>query len=236
MKPQVKAAIQAFAHVEEWVFDLDNTLYPRHFDLSRQMDFRITAYVERLTGLPRDDARAYQKQLYRRHGTTLAGLMAERGVDPQHYLADVHAIDYGALQPDPELAEAIAALPGRKHIFTNGDVPHAERTLAALGFGPVFDAMFDIVRAGFVPKPDKRTYERFIAEHVVEPKRAAMFEDMPRNLVAPKEMGMVTVLVLPHPDKGHAGESWEIEGHDDPHIDFASHDLTAFLRDLAAGR
>jgi putative hydrolase of the HAD superfamily len=221
-----------FRDICEWVFDLDNTLYPRHADLSKQMDRRITDYVRRVTGLPADEARDYQKTLYRDHGTTLSGLMARHAIDPLHYLADVHDIDYSAITPHPELARAIAALPGRKHIFTNGDIPHVERTLEALGFGPIFDAAFDIVRADYTPKPDRRTYERFIAAHVVEPSQAAMFEDMPRNLTVPKDMGMVTVLVLPHPDKGHQGETWEIAGHDDPHIDYASHDLAGFLQAL----
>lgn len=223
-----------FDHVCEWVFDLDNTLYPRHVDLFGQIDWRMTAYVARLTGLSSGEARALQKQLYRSHGTTLAGLMAEYSVDPHDYLADVHDIDYTVLDPHPELGAAIAALPGRKHIFTNGDTVHAENTLTALGISNHFDATFDIVAADFEPKPQRGAYERFIASHQLDPREAAMFEDMARNLETAKTFGMTTVLVTPVADKSHSAESWELDGQDEPHIDHATDDLEGFLKRLKA--
>jgi len=224
MKPMTGDAIV------EWVFDLDNTLYPRHCDLFGQIDLRMTAYVARLTGLEADAARLLQKRLYRDHGTTLAGLMREFAIDPHHYLADVHDIDYSALRPDPALGAAIAGLPGRKHIFTNGDTAHAERTLRAVGIDiSHFDSLFDIVRADFEPKPARAPYERFLKRHAVDPARAAMFEDMPRNLEAAKALGMTTVLVVPregaHPD----AEAWEHAGAADPHIDHVTDDLAGWL-------
>ena len=223
-------------HVTDWVFDLDNTLYPRHCDLFGQMDVRMTNYVARLTGKSPADARILQKQLYQSHGTTLAGLMAEFHVDPHHYLADVHDIDYSVVETHPELGETIAALPGRKHIFTNGDIAHAEKTLGALGFGPVFDAMFDIVAAGFEPKPKRVTYERFLQSHAVEPTLSVMFEDMARNLEIPKLLGMATVLIRPMSGKAYAAEAWELEGHDHPHIDHVTEDLIGFLSALEIGK
>ncbi len=225
---------KTFHHVSDWVFDLDNTLYPRHYDLFSQIDWRMTGYVSRLTGLSLEDARLLQKRLYREHGTTLAGLMAEYRIDPHLYLADVHDIDYSAIPPHPELGEAIAALPGRKHIFTNGDIRHAMNTLEALGFPRHFDAMFDIVAAGFEPKPRAIAYERFLASHGIEPTSAAMFEDMPRNLEVPKRLGMVTVLIVPHADKPHSAEAWEIEGHDEPLIVHVADDIEKFLRSVLA--
>ena len=232
MKNPAKAV--SFAHVTDWVFDLDNTLYPRHYDLFSQIDRRMTGYVSRLTGLERDEARALQKRLYREHGTTLAGLMEEYAIDPHAYLADVHDIDYSAIPPHPELGEAIASLPGRKHIFTNGDMRHAMNTLEALGFPRHFDAMFDIVAAGFEPKPRQIAYERFVTAHGVDPFRAAMFEDMPRNLEVPKALGMVTVLIVPQAEKEHGAEAWELAGHDDPHIDHVADDLAHFLGKILA--
>jgi putative hydrolase of the HAD superfamily len=223
-----------FGHVTDWVFDLDNTLYPRHHDLFAQIDARMTGYVSRLTGLARADARVLQKRLYRDHGTTLAGLMAEYRIDPHAYLADVHDIDYRAIAPDPGLGRAIADLPGRKHIFTNADEAHAERTLAVLGFGPVFDATFDIVAADFAPKPSAIAYERFLAAHRVDARAAAMFEDMPRNLQVPKALGMVTVLVIPAKGLPKGAEAWEFEGGDAPHVDHRTADLAAFLEPLSA--
>ncbi len=223
----------SLAHVTDWVFDLDNTLYSRHHDLFSQIDWRMTAYVSRLTGLSLEEARLVQKRLYRQHGTTLAGLMAEYSIDPHAYLADVHDIDYSAIPANRELGEAIAALPGRKHIFTNADVPHAERTLGALGFGPVFDAKFDIVAADFAPKPARIAYERFVLSHAVVPTAAAMFEDMPRNLEVPKQMGMVTVLIAPGATGASGIEQWELDGHDAAHVDHVTDDLLAFLRTVS---
>lgn len=221
-----------FQSVDEWIFDLDNTLYPRDADLFSQIDWKMTDFVERLTGLPRDEARKLQKDLYRDHGTTLNGLMNEYDIDPHAYLEAVHDIDYSPLSPHPELARIIKQLPGRKHIFTNGDVPHAEKTLQALGFEPFFDSMFDIVAADFSPKPHRRAYERFLAQHVVHPECAAMFEDMPRNLSVPKTMGMRTVLVVPSAISSHKGEAWEVPASGDGHIDAVTDDLERFLANV----
>ena len=225
---------EAFRQITEWVFDLDNTLYPRHTDLFKQIDWKMTDYVARLTGLGKDEARKLQKQLYRDHGTTLNGLMMEYHIDPHDYLACVHDIDYGEVEANPALGELIASLPGRKHIFTNGDVRHAENTLQAIGIGPVFDSMFDIVAADFEPKPARGPYEKFLKAHVVHPGEAAMFEDMPRNLEVPKELGMTTVLVVPRAGSTHSAEHWELAGEDDPHIDHVTDHLDDFLADILA--
>lgn len=223
-----------FGHVTDWVFDLDNTLYPRSVDLFSQIDKRMTAYVARLTGLETGEARKLQKQLYKTHGTTLAGLMDDYAIDPKHYLADVHDIDYSVIDPHPELGEAILQLPGRKHIFTNGDLAHAENTLSALGITGHFDAMFDIVCAGFEPKPLQIAYDRFFDSHGVNPEQSVMFEDLPRNLEVPKKVGMATVLVVPANGSDHGSEAWETAGHDEPHIDHVTDDLAGFLEQISA--
>lgn len=221
--------------ITDWVFDLDNTLYPRHCDLFGQIDIRMTAYVSRLTGLERDEARILQKELYRDHGTTLNGLMLEYKIDPHHYLADVHDIDYTVIDPDPGLGEAIAALPGRKHVFTNGDVPHARNALAAIGISEaMFHSIFDIVAADFAPKPERKAFELFVKAHDIEPSNSVMFEDMPRNLETAKAMGMTTVLITPRTDRTHTAEHWEIAGHDDPHVDFLTDDIGGFIRGIVA--
>lgn len=223
---------QAFLHITEWVFDLDNTLYPRHTDLFTQIDWKMTDYVARLTGLEKDEARKLQKQLYRDHGTTLNGLMAEYHIDPHDFLADVHDIDYSQVEHNPNLGELIFALPGRKHIFTNGDVRHAENTLRAIGISEIFEGMFDIVAADFIPKPARAPYEKFLAEHQIEPEQAAMFEDMPRNLEIPKELGMTTVLITPRKGAAHAAESWELAGDDANYIDHVTDHIDGFLDDI----
>ena len=223
-----------FAHVREWVFDLDNTLYPRHTDLFSQIDKKMTAYVRELLDLDHDAARGLQKKYYREHGTTLQGLILHHGINPSDFLEKVHDIDYSWVKPDPALSAAIRSLPGRKFIFTNGDTPHAERTARALGILDHFDDIFDIIAADLNPKPAPATYDRFLARHGVHKDKAAMFEDLPRNLVAPHALGMRTVLIVPNNLDAVLDEVWEHEGKDGDHIDHITDDLAAFLTAVAA--
>jgi putative hydrolase of the HAD superfamily len=218
-----------FDHVTTWVFDLDNTLYPRCSNLFSQIDVKMTSYVAQLLGLPREEARKVQKQYYLKHGTTLKGLMLEHRVDYRDFLAKVHDIDYSWLNPDPALDKAIAALPGRKFIFTNGDRGHAERAAGQLGILGQFDDIFDIVAADLTPKPARETYDRFLAAHDVEGSKAAMFEDLARNLIEAKAVGMSTVLILPGEFDSELVDAWESGGEDGAHVDHATDDLTAFL-------
>lgn len=221
-----------FAHVTDWVFDLDNTLYPHHSNLFAQIDVNMTAYVQALLSLPHDAARKLQKDLYRDHGTTLAGLMARYNVDPDDFLAKAHDIDYSGLKPDPDLGAAIKALPGRKFIFTNGDRGHAERTATQLGILEHFEDIFDIVAAELTPKPDRKPYDAFVALHKIAGSNAAMFEDLARNLTVPKALGMTTVLIVPNNFEPTFSEVWEHDpGHSDA-VDFVTDDLGSFLRGL----
>ncbi len=223
-----------FAHVETWVFDLDNTLYPRHIDLFSQIDMRMTDYVADLLQLPRDEARVVQKDFYQRHGTTLRGLMSEYDIEPDAFLNYVHDIDYSWLDPDPDLGGYIRRLPGRKFIFTNGDRGHAERTARQLGILDAFEDIFDIVAAGLVPKPAAETYDKFRGLHRIDTEHAVMFEDLARNLEVPKALGMTTVLVVPRNFEATLGDIWEHEGRDGAHIDFITDDLKTFLQRIGA--
>lgn len=221
-----------FATIRDWVFDLDNTLYPHHVDLFAQIDTNMTEFVAELLQLEPTEARKLQKQYYHDHGTTLAGLMIHHGIDPQAFLERAHAIDYSALLPHPELGEAIKALPGRKFILTNGTVSHAEKAAGALGILEHFDDIFDIVAADYTPKPAGSTYDKFMSLNRVDTSHAAMFEDLPRNLVVPKALGMRTVLLIPRNLEGIVIESWEKAGTDDTYIDYATDDLTGFLETI----
>lgn len=234
--PKNTAEPADFAHVTEWVFDLDNTLYPHHINLFSQIDRNMTAYVAELLQLDPEEARVLQKRYYHEHGTTLQGLMIHYGIDPNDFLEKAHAIDYSALLPDPELGEAIKALPGRKFILTNGSVKHAEAAAGALGILDHFEDIFDIVAAGYLPKPAGQTYEKFAALKQLDTKRAAMFEDLPRNLVAPRAMGMKTVLLVPRNLEGIVMERWEIPAETDDHIDYITDNLSEFLVGLQDGR
>lgn len=219
-----------FAHVHTWVFDLDNTLYPRRTDLFSQIDARMTAFVAELLQVPPEEARGVQKAFYREYGTTLRGLMSVHKIDPDAFLSYVHDIDYSWLMPDPALGAEIAALPGRKFIFTNGDRGHAERTARQLGIFEHFEDIFDIVAAGLVPKPAAEAYDKFMGLHRIDTAHAAMFEDLARNLAVPKALGMRTVLIVPENFETTLGDVWEHEGREGEHIDFVTDDLTRFLQ------
>ncbi len=218
-------------HVTDWIFDLDNTLYPRQYDLFAQIDRLITRYVMDVTGRAHDEARQMQKQFYREYGTTLRGLMADYGTDPEHYLKTVHAIDYSCVVENRPLVEAIAALPGRKFIFTNADTGHAEAVLTRIGGADLFEAIFDIRAARFEPKPARSAYDLFVKSFDIDPAHAAMFDDIEKNLAVPFEMGMATVQVVP--DESYAPvdrDHWETTQADDAlHVNFVTDDLTGFL-------
>ncbi len=224
-----------FAHVTEWVFDLDNTLYPHHTNLFSQIDVKMTAYVSELLQLPRDEARALQKELYREYGTTMNGLIARHGIDPDDFLNKVHDIDYSWVAPDPTLGAAIRQLPGRKFIFTNGDRRHAENTARQLGILEHFDDIFDIVAAGLVPKPAREPYDKFMGIHRVDAPNAVMFEDLARNLAVPKALGMTTVLIVPNNFEPTFTEIWEQDPDQEDDVDYVTDDLSGFLRAILNG-
>ncbi|MBC7833307.1 MAG: pyrimidine 5'-nucleotidase [Hyphomicrobium sp.] len=227
--PHKAKDLGVFAEIDAWIFDLDNTLYPRSTDLFRQVDERIRAYVRRLLDVDEAEADRIQKTFYREHGTTLRGLMLTRHVDPDEFLAFVHDIDHSMVNPDPALGAALLRLPGKKYIFTNGSRSHAEKVAARLGFPTHFAEIFDIVAANLVPKPERETYDRFVERFGMAPERAAMFEDLTRNLVVPKSVGMRTVLVVPPGTREVFHGEWEYEGRDDDHVDFVTDDLARFL-------
>lgn len=219
-----------FRHVEAWIFDLDNTLYPASSDLFAQIDGKMTAFVQDLLGLSRDDARALQKSYYRDHGTTLNGLMRLHGVDPEDFLGFVHDIDLTALAPDPRLSAAIARLPGKRYVFTNGCRNHAARVLARLALDAMFDEVWDIRTTVWRPKPDTQAYRDVLERIDAMPARAAMFEDAARNLVPAHQLGLTTVWL-------RNGSVWSKQGPEHPiaqpeHIDYETEDLAVFLHSI----
>ena len=231
--PAQARAARSFAHVETWVFDLDNSLYPRHLNLWQQVDERIREYVATCLEIGREEAFRVQKDYYRRYGTTMRGLMNEHGLNPDDFLDFVHEIDHSPLEPDAALGAAIEALPGRKLILTNGTRKHADAVTRRLAIDHHFEGVFDIVAAELEPKPAPQTYDRFLATHGVDPVRAAMFEDLARNLAVPHALGMTTVLVVPLGTREVFRESWEMEGPGEPHVDHVTDDLAKFLEQIA---
>ena len=214
---------QHFSHVTTWVFDLDNTLYPPRYRLFDQIEVRMTDWVMQALGVGRTEANRLRQHYWDTYGTTLAGLMREHGVDPGPYLTDVHDIDFTVLPADPDLARAVAALPGRRIIYTNACAPYAEKVLAARGLSGLFDAVYGIEHAGFLPKPERGAFEVVFGLDGLDPASAAMFEDDPRNLRAPHEMGLRTVHVADKPTGAR-------------HIHHHTNNLTGFLAALGQAR
>ena len=227
---------RAFGHVETWVFDLDNTLYPHHLNLWQQVDERIRDYIARYLKVTAEEAFRLQKDYYKRYGTSMRGLMTEHGMEPDDFLDFVHQIDHSPLTPNAALGAAIEVLPGRKLILTNGTRRHADAVLARLELDRHFDDVFDIVAAELEPKPSPQTYDRFLKAHNVDAARAAMFEDLARNLVVPHALGMTTVLVVPEHTREVFREDWELEGREAPHVDHVTDDLVGFLEVVASNR
>ncbi len=220
-----------------WVFDLDNTLYPPRCNLFQQVDVRMGEFISRLLDIDRVEARKIQKIYYRDYGTTLRGLMAECGIEPKEFLDYVHDIDHSVIPADAALGAAIAALPGRKLIFTNGSRRHAEAVAGRIGILDHFEDIFDIVAADYLPKPHAETYQMFLDEFGIDGKRAAMFEDLSRNLAVPADLGMATILVKPvegeHPDDR---DGWVQPDEGGDHVHHVTSDLTGFLREIVAAR
>ena len=224
--------VRAFGHVETWIFDLDNTLYPHHLNLWQQVDERIRSYIADFLKITHDEAFRVQKDYYRRYGTSMRGLMTEHGMKADDFLDFVHQIDHSPLEPNAALGAAIEKLPGRKLILTNGTRRHADAVLARLHLDRHFEDVFDIIAAELEPKPSPRAYDRFLKMHDVNAGSSAMFEDLARNLAVPHALGMTTVLVTPEHTREVFREGWELEGRDAPHVDHVTDDLAGFLQGI----
>ena len=236
MSSSARPAPRTFGHVETWVFDLDNTLYPHHVNLWQQVDERIRDYIARYLKVTQEEAFRLQKDYYKRYGTSMRGLMTVHGMKPDDFLDFVHQIDHSPLTPNAALGAAIERLPGRKLILTNGTRRHADAVLARLKLDRHFDDVFDIVAAELDPKPAPQTYDRFLKLHDIDAAKAAMFEDLARNLAVPHALGMTTVLVVPEHTREVFREGWELEGRDAPHVDHVTDDLVGFLEQVGRSR
>jgi putative hydrolase of the HAD superfamily len=222
-----------FRHIDTWLFDLDNTLYDANSGVFPQIDRNMKRFLMAEFGLAEDAAHTYQKQLYADYGTTLSGLMAEHALDPARFLHHVHDIDVTELQPDAHLIAALQRLPGRKAIFTNGSAKHAENVAGRLGILDQFDAIFDIVSADYRPKPNISAYKKTLAHYGVEGRRAAMFEDLKRNLVPAAALGMTTVWIANDAAWAHANTG--VPDDIDTHVHHVAETLSDFLHSVELG-
>jgi putative hydrolase of the HAD superfamily len=212
---------------KDWLFDLDNTLYPASSSLFPQIHERMGTFISGALKVDLAAAHEMQRTYYRTYGTTLRGLMLEHELPPDDFLAYVHEIDVGVLAPNPRLKAALARIPGRRLVFTNGSARHAENVLGHLGLSDYFDAIFDIKAANYIPKPAAETYHLMVEKFAIDPKQAVMFEDLAHNLVVPNQLGMTTVWVR---EEGHSFA----EGNDPEDLSFIDHttdDLAGWIDD-----
>lgn len=209
-------------HIETWIFDLDNTLYPSTAELFAEVDQRMGEFIAGLLDLDYAEARKLQKHYFREYGTTLRGLMNHHDVDPRAFLDHVHQVDVSRLTPDARLGTVLEKLDGTRIIFTNSTVRHTHSVLTRLGIADRFHHVHDIVAAAFLPKPDPRAYRDLVRQYDVDPTKAVLFEDVPRNLEPAHALGMTTVLVKSH-------HEWSQMGDDGPHIHHVTDDLAAWL-------
>ncbi|HZB69196.1 MAG TPA: pyrimidine 5'-nucleotidase [Sphingomicrobium sp.] len=214
-----------FAHIRDWIFDLDNCLYPASTGLFALIDERMGAYIQRLLDCDAIEAKRVQKAHFHEHGTTLAGLMKNHAVDPAHFLDDVHAIPLDRVTGDERLAAALARLPGRRFVFTNGDAPYARRVLEAIGVHGHFDDLHDIHASELRPKPDPHGYALLCERFAIDPSHALLVDDMAQNLKPAKQLGMTTVWVDNGSERGN-------HGADDSFIDHRIGSVSEWLESI----
>ncbi len=217
-----------FRHVDTWVFDLDNTLYPARYNLFDLIDRKIGDFIAATLRLDAAAAHRVQKSYFRRYGTTLRGLMLNHGIDPVAFLDFVHEVDVSRVPPSPGLDRTLARLDGRKLIFTNASTRHAEKVIARLGVSHHFDAIFDIADSGYIAKPQPESYAALVARHAIDPRAAAMIDDIARNLAPAAALGMTTVWV-------RTDSLWGRDGSDGDHIDIVIDDLADWLAEVVDG-
>lgn len=218
-------------HIQNWIFDLDNTLYRADAEFFSQIDKKMTKFISRYLALQPDKARMVQKEFLAEYGTSLSGMMAVHGMDPAEFLEYVHDVDLHMLEPDPQLRKYIKALPGRKFIFTNGSKGHARNVAGHLNLFDLFDGHFGIEDVDYVPKPKRSPYIKFCDVFDIDPESAIFFEDNVRNLEVPKHMGMRTVLVTSDEDWGHEPEITRPAGSTTKAdwVDYKTNDLAGWL-------
>lgn len=217
--------LSGLAHIDSWIFDLDNTLYPAKADLFGLIDVKMGEFIQGLLGCDPAEAKRVQKRYFLEHGTTLSGLMRHHGTDPHEFLDYVHDISLERIMPDAGLNAHIRALPGRRLIFTNGDAAYAERVLDRLGLRDAFEFIHDIHACQYVPKPDPSGYRELCERYALAPRRSLFFEDMARNLKPAKAIGMMTVWV------NNGSEAGDMGAHPD-FIDYETRDLAPFLAEI----
>lgn len=218
-----------FSRITTWIFDLDNTLYSPHSDLFPQMHARMETFIRQHFDISAEEAAERRDFYFHKYGTSLRGLMVEENINPVEFLDFCHAVDLSSVTHDAELERLLAALPGRRLIFTNADTAHARRILERRQIAHLFDGIFDIADGNYVSKPHKSVYDAILHKYSTEAENACMFDDMQANLLEAANLGMTTVWL-----RHEAAWLRKPPGQaaDYPHCHHVADDLIPFLRTI----
>ena len=217
-------------NIKNWIFDLDNTLYSADSGIFQQVHVLMGEFIKKTLNIELSEAKELQKKYYKQHGTTLRGLMDNHGIDPDHFLSEVHKLDYSIVGPNKKLNEELLKLSGKKVIFTNANFQHVSSVLKKIDLINYFDGVFDIKTANYIPKPEIMPYKQIIEEYNLEPSKCAMFDDIAKNLIPAKKVGFTTIWI----DAGYENFSDDIKSAKN-FLDFETKDLSVFLEKVNIG-
>ena len=181
---------------QNWIFDLDNTIYDINLGLFKKISNRITDFIMSKYSLDIDQAKKIQKEYYLKYGLTLRGLIVEKKLEPEEFLDYVHDVEHPELKKNDQLISKIRILEGKKIIFTNATSKHAKKILKILELEHDFDQIIDIKDLEYIPKPDKRSYKKLLECLNLNKEnlnKTIFVEDTVKNLIPAKELGITTV-------------------------------------------
>ena len=213
--------------INTWIFDLDNTLYSADSGIFQQVHKLMGEFISKNLKMDMVEAKKLQSKYYKKHGTTLKGLMDNHGIEPDYFLDEVHKLDYSIVGPDEILNKELEKIQGRKIIYTNANKKHVVDVLERINLANFFDEIFDIKMANYIPKPEIRPYEQIIDIFNINPSSSAMFDDIAKNLVPAKKVGFTPVWV----DAGYENFSDDIQASKD-YLDYSTRNLSSFLKDI----
>ena len=213
--------------IDTWIFDLDNTLYSADSGIFQQVHKLMGKFIVEHLNVNINEAKNIQRKYYKKHGTTLKGLMDNHGIDPDSFLEEVHKLDYSIVSPNLKLAKNLENLNGKKFIFTNANKKHADSILDKLQIANLFEGIFDIKMANYIPKPEIQTYEKLIETYNINPNKTIMFDDIAKNLVPASKIGFTTVWI----DVGHENFSDDIASSK-KYLDHQTKDLSNWLSNI----
>ncbi len=212
-------------NIKYWIFDLDNTLYSGQTKVFDQVDKKMSSFISKKLEISIKEAKKIQKDYFRKYNTTLSGMIKHHNIDANEFLEFVHDVNLDFLGKNPELEKEIANISGKKIIFTNGSKAHAENVTKKIGINKLFDGVFDIVEANFIPKPSIEAYKKLIQKYKIEPQYCIFIEDIARNLKPAHELGMKTVWIKNK-------EPWAAEFSEENFINYRTENLTEFLKEI----